>query len=78
MPRSIRPCGKILLGRLGMIPSLIKQANMLLQNMMANGDVVVNFLSQVLFFRFFLFLGMVMHANEVETKEKGKLPQIKN
>ena len=51
---------------------------MLLQNMMANGDVVVNFLSQVIFFRFFLFLGMVMHANEVETKEKGKLPQIKN
>ena len=30
--------------------------------------VVVNFLSQVIFF--FLFLGMVMYANEVETKEK--------
>ena len=29
--------------------------------------VVVNFLSQVIFF---LFLGMVMYANEVETKEK--------
>ena len=28
----------------------------------------------------FWFLGMVIikHANEVETKEKGKLPEIKN
>ena len=50
---------------------------MLLQNMMANGDVVVNFFSQLIFW-VFLFLGMVMHANEVETKEKGKLPEIKN
>ena len=31
--------------------------------------VVVNFLSQVIFV-FFLFWGMVMYANEVETKEK--------
>ena len=31
--------------------------------------VVVNFLSQVIFV-FLLFLGMVMYANEVETKEK--------
>jgi len=60
-----------------MIPGLSKYENMLLQNMMANGDVVVNFLSQVICF-LFLFLGMVMHANEVETKEKGKLPKIKN
>ena len=34
-----------------------------------NVDVVVNFLSQVIFV-FVLFLGMVMYANEVETKEK--------
>ena len=39
--------------------------------------VVVNFLSQVIFV-FLLFLGMVMHANEVETKEKQKLPEIRN
>ena len=32
-------------------------------------DVVVNFLSRVIFV-FLLFLGMVMYANEVETKEK--------
>ena len=31
--------------------------------------VVVNFLSQVIFI-FLLFLGMVIYANEVETKEK--------
>ena len=31
--------------------------------------VVVNFLPQVIFV-FLLFLGMVMYANEVETKEK--------
>ena len=31
--------------------------------------VVVNFLSRV-FFVFLLFLGMLMYANEVETKEK--------
>ena len=31
--------------------------------------VVVNFLSQVIFV-FLLFLGMVMYANEVETKDK--------
>ena len=40
-------------------------------------DVVVNFLSQVIF-PFLLFLGMVMYANEVETKEKEKLSDIKN
>ena len=31
--------------------------------------VVVNFFSQVMFL-FLLFLGVVMYANEVETKEK--------
>ena len=40
-------------------------------------NVVVNFLSQVIFV-FLLFLGMVMYANEVETKEKEKLSDIKN
>ena len=40
-------------------------------------DVVVNFLSQVIFV-FLLFLGMVMYASEVETKEKEKLSHIKN
>ena len=39
--------------------------------------VVVNFVSQVVFV-FLLFLGMVMYANEVETKEQEKLPEIKN
>ena len=39
--------------------------------------VVVNFLAQV-FFVFPFFLGMVMYANEVGTKEKQKLPEIKN
>ena len=34
-----------------------------------NIDVVVNFLSQVIFV-FLLFGGMIMYANEVETKEK--------
>ena len=37
---------------------------------------MVNFLSQVMFV-FLLFLGMVVYANEVETKEKEKLPEIK-
>ena len=32
-------------------------------------NVVVNFLSQVIFV-FLLFLGLVIYANEVETKEK--------
>ena len=39
-----------------------------------------NFLSQVIFL-FLLFLGTVVgvvYANEVETKEKGKLLEIKN
>jgi len=39
--------------------------------------VVVNFLSRVIFV-FLLFLGMVMIFNEVETKEKEKLPEAKN
>ena len=39
--------------------------------------VVVNFLFQVIFV-FLLFLGMVIYADEVETKEKEKLPAIKN
>ena len=37
--------------------------------------VVVNFLSQLIFI-FPLFLGMVIHANEFETKEKLKLTEI--
>ena len=44
-----------------------------------NVYVLVNFLiSGNFFFVFFLFLGMVMCANEVETKEKEKLAEIKN
>ena len=39
--------------------------------------VVVNFLFQVIFI-FPLFLGMVVYANELKTKEKQKLPEIKN
>ena len=41
--------------------------------------VVVNiyFLSQVIFV-FVLFWGMVMYANEAETKEKEKLLEMKN
>ena len=42
-----------------------------------NVYVVVNFLSQVIFV-FLLLLGLVMYANEVETKENEKLPKIKN
>ena len=42
-----------------------------------NVYVVLNFLSQVIIVSL-LFLGMVMYANEVETKEKEKLPEIKN
>ena len=42
-----------------------------------NAYVVVNFLSHVIFV-FLLFLVMLMSANEVETKEKQKLPEIKN
>ena len=38
---------------------------------------VCNFLSQVVFV-FLLFLGTVMHVNEVETKEKYNLCEIKN
>ena len=39
--------------------------------------VVVNFLSQVIFV-LLLFWGMVMYADEVETKDKEKLPEIKS
>ena len=39
--------------------------------------VVVNFLSQLIFI-FPLLQGMVMYANEFETKEKQKLNKIKN
>ena len=42
-----------------------------------NPDVVVNFLSQVILV-FLLFCGMVMYTNEVGTKEKRKLTEIKN
>ena len=42
-----------------------------------NVRVVINFLSQVIFI-FPLFLGMVIYANEFETKKKQKLPEIKN
>ena len=44
---------------------------------MTNAYVVVNFLSQVIFV-FLLLLVMLVSANEVETKEKQKLPEIKN
>ena len=37
---------------------------------------MVNLLSQVIFV-FLLFLAMVMYANEVETNEKEKVPEIK-
>ena len=37
---------------------------------------MVNLLSQVIFV-FLLFLVMVMYANEVETNEKEKVPEIK-
>ena len=39
--------------------------------------VVVNFLSQLIFI-FLLFWGMVMYADEFQTKEKQKLTNIKN
>ena len=42
---------------------------------MAHVYLAVNFLFQ---FIFPLFLGMVLYANEFETKEKQKLPEIKN
>ena len=42
-----------------------------------NVFVVVNFLSQVIFI-FPLFLGMVIYANEFETKKQQKSPEIKN
>ena len=43
----------------------------------ATACVAVNFLFQLIFV-FALFLGMVMYANEFETKEKQKLTEIKN
>ena len=39
--------------------------------------VVGNFLSQLIFI-FLLFWGMVMYADEFQTKEKQKLTNIKN
>ena len=39
-----------------------------------SGNFVVNFFISGNFFP--LFLGMVMYANEFETKEKQKLPEI--
>ena len=39
--------------------------------------VVLNFLFQLIF-SFPLFWGMVMYANELKTKEKQKLTEIKN
>ena len=39
--------------------------------------VAVNFLFQVIFI-FPLFLGVVVYANNFKTKEKQKLPEIKN
>ena len=44
---------------------------------MYNVYVVVNFLSQLIFI-FPLFLGVVMYANELKTKEKQKLTDTKN
>ena len=41
-------------------------------------NFVVNFCYLRSIFLFLLFLGMVMYANEVETKGKKKLPEIKN
>ena len=38
------------------------------RGILIHGYVVVNFLSQLIFI-FLLFLGMVMNANEFETKE---------
>ena len=40
-------------------------------------NVAVNILSHIIFV-FLLFLGMLMYPNEGETKEKQKLPEIKN
>ena len=40
-------------------------------------NVTVDISFQVIFV-FLSFLGMVMYANEVETKEKETLPEIKN
>ena len=41
------------------------------------GYVVVNLLFQLIFI-YPLFWGMVMHANELNTKEKQKITEIKN
>ena len=40
-------------------------------------NVTVKFLSRVIFL-FLLFFGMLMYSNKVETKEKEKLPEMKN
>ena len=60
----------------------IYQMKLVFQTLLAchsilNIYVVVNFLSQVIFI-FPLFFGMVIYANEFKTKEKQKLPEIKN
>ena len=60
---------KILTNHLQSIPTSSKSESFIY--------VVVNFLSQVIF-GFLLFLGLVMYANKVETKENQKLPEIKN
>ena len=39
--------------------------------------VVLYFYRKKFFFVFFLFLGIVIYVNEVETNEKLKLPEIK-
>ena len=44
---------------------------------LVQNNVVVIFLPHVIFV-FLLFLGMVVYANEVETKEQQKLPEIIN
>ena len=46
-------------------------------SIIVNAYVVVNF-SSLLIFVFLLFLDMEMYANDIETKEKYKLPEIKN
>ena len=50
-------------------------AQVLIMRLNVHGPV--NFLSQVIFV-FLLFLVMVIYDNEVETKEKYKLTEIKN
>ena len=51
------------------IPFILHRKDVTTVRMRIVVAVVVNFLSQVIFI-FLLFLGMVIYANEVETKEK--------